>query len=141
MLVSRSTSLAVLGALFTLCLTATGSQAEVTGNSAGTPSNVRPMGEWVEFRKARYTNEPILLHLRSGYERAVLMPEPIKLLNDAQVLPGCAVEIDTDVIGFFPTRTFAREPILFVGLQSGTVYELRVRASPAGIRQPLQITR
>lgn len=141
MLVSRSISLAILAALSMLFLTATGAQAEVAGNSASMPSNVRPMGEWVEFRKARYANEPILLHLRSGYERAVLMPEPIKLLDDAQVLPGCAVEIDTDVIGFFPTRTFAREPIKFVGLQSGTVYELRVRASPAGIRQPLQITR
>ncbi|ASJ70541.1 hypothetical protein [Granulosicoccus antarcticus] len=96
---------------------------------------------WLEFRETRYNNEPILLHLRRGYERAVLMPEPIRLLDDSQTLPGCAVEIDTDVVGFFPVQTFARKSIKFVGLQSGTVYELRVRASPEGIRQPLQITR
>ncbi|WP_430881053.1 hypothetical protein [Granulosicoccus sp. 3-233] len=131
----------MLNALFGLYLVATGSQAEVNGSGASMPTDVRPMGEWVEFRKARYTGEPLLLHLRNGYERAVLMPEPIKLLNDSQTLPGCAVVIDTDVIGFFPTRTFAREPIRFIGLQSGSVYELRVRASPEGIRQPLQITR
>lgn len=130
----------MLSTLFALSVAVTSSQAEVTNNGSDAV-NVRPMGDWVEFRQARFAGAPILLHLRSGYERAVLMPEPIKLLNDAQTLPGCAVEIDTDVIGFFPTHTFSRKPISFVGLQSGTVYELRVRASPEGIRQPLQITR
>lgn len=105
------------------------------------PSSVRPMGEWLEFRQARYVDKPLLLHLRSGYERAVLMPEPIGLLDNGQSLPGCAVEIDTDVIGFYPTRSFKRTPIKFVGLDTGKIYELRVRASPEGMRQPLQITR
>lgn len=96
---------------------------------------------WLEFRQTRFNDQPILLHLRRGYERAVLMPEPIRLQDDSQVLPGCAVQIDTDVVGFFPTETFARQSIKFVGLETGTVYDLRVRASPDGIRQPLQITR
>lgn len=130
--------------LSVMLMTVTNAQAQDTDSNAVTvqpSSNVRAMGEWAEFRKARYNDKPILLHLRSGYERAVLMPETIRLLDDTQTLPGCAVEIDTDVVGFFPTTSFARKPIRFVGLQSGTVYELRVRASPEGIRQPLQITR
>ena len=141
MVVSRCIRLTVSSVVFFLCLPFTYSQAEVNGSSADILTDVRPMGEWVEFRKARYGGSPILLHLRSGYERAVVMPEPIRLLDETQTLPGCAVEIDTDVVGFFPTRNFTRQPIRFVGLQSGTVYELRVRASPQGIRQPLQITR
>lgn len=104
-------------------------------------NQVRSAGEWLEFRQARFVGRPILLHLRSGFERAVIMPEPIKLLNQAQILPGCAVEIDTDVVGFFPTHTFTRTPIRFKGLATGTIYELRVRASAAGIIEPLQITR
>jgi len=141
MVVWRSIRFIGLGALLTVYMATASAQAELGNNDSSRPDNVRPMGEWVEFRKARYGTKPILLHLRSGYERAVLMPEPIKLLDDTQTLPGCAVEIDTDVIGFFPTHTFARKSISFVGLQSGTVYELRVRASAQGFRQPLQITR
>lgn len=141
MVVSESIRSVVLSILL---ITAAGTQAQQPDSNAGntlSADNVRPMGDWVEFRTARYGSAPILLHLRSGYERAVLMPEPIRLLDSNQTLPGCAVEIDTDVIGFFPTRNFVREPIRFVGLQSGSVYELRVRASPEGIRQPLQILR
>jgi hypothetical protein len=114
---------------------------EATPADESNPSSVQPMGEWLEFRQARYVDKPILLHLRSGYERAVLMPERIGLLDDGQSLPGCAVVIDTDVVGFYPTRTFKRTPIKFVGLETGKIYELRVRASPEGMRQPLQITR
>lgn len=102
--------------------------------------SVQPMGKWLEFRKARYVTKPILLHLRSGYERAVLMPEPIQPLDQDQFLPNCAVEINNDVIGFYPTATFPRKPIKFKGLNTGKIYELRVRASPLGMRQPLQIT-
>lgn len=95
----------------------------------------------MEFRQTRFNDKPILVHLRQGYERAVLMPEPIRFEDESQTLPGCAVEIDTDVVGFFPVQSFPRKPIRFVGLTTGTVYELRVRASPQGMRQPLRITR
>jgi hypothetical protein len=119
------------------------SQAQTTplNTDGGEPGQIRSEGKWLEFRQTRFNNKPVLLHLRQGYERAVVMPEPIRLLDESQTLPGCAVAIDTDVVGFYPISTFARKPIKFVGLNSGTVYELRVRASPEGIRQPLQITR
>lgn len=106
-----------------------------------TREDVQPMGEWLEFRKARYVSKPILIHLRTGYERAVLMPEPVRLKANQSALPGCTIEIDAEVIGFYPTRTFARLGIKFIGLDTGKEYELRVRASTSGIRQPLQITR
>lgn len=99
------------------------------------------MGDWLEFKQTGFSGDPILLHLRTGYERAVLMPEPVRLQNANQRLPGCEVFIDNDVVGFYPTQTFKREPVRFVGIESGTVYELRVRASPRGMRQPLQINR
>ena len=143
MVVTRSVSFMVLVALLNPLWGSTASWAQTRQPNSGDnlPDRMKPQGEWLEFRQARFVNKPILLHLRQGYERAVLMPEPIRLENESQTLPGCAVEIDTDVVGFYPTQTFARKPIRFVGLRSGTVYELRVRASPEGIRQPLQITR
>lgn len=102
---------------------------------------VMPMGEWLAFKQTRFNGAPILLHLRTGYERAVLMPEVIRLENPDQLLPGCEIYIDTDVIGFYPTQEFQRKPVRFVGVDSGTIYELRVRASASGMRQPLQVMR
>ena len=141
MVVTRS--FMILFMLLNLLLGSTASWAQTAQSSSdgNVPGQMKPQEKWLEFRQTRFVNKPILLHLRQGYERAVLMPEPIRLENESQTLPGCAVAIDTDVVGFYPTRTFARKPIRFVGLRSGTVYELRVRASPEGIRQPLQITR
>lgn len=143
MAVTRSVRFMILVALLNPIWGSTVSWAQTVQPSPGdnVPDRVEPKGEWIEFRQTRFANKPILLHLRVGYERAVLMPEPIRLENESQTLPGCAVEIDTDVVGFYPTKVFARMPIRFVGLSSGTVYELKVRASPEGIRQPLQITR
>ena len=143
MVVTRSVSFTVLVTLSILILGSTASWAQTAQPSPGdkVPEQVKSQAEWLEFRQTRFVNKPILLHLRQGYERAVLMPERIRLENDSQTLPGCAVEIDTDVVGFYPTQAFARKPIRFVGLSTGTIYELRVRASPDGIRQPLQITR
>ncbi|MFK7854298.1 MAG: hypothetical protein AB8B79_09310 [Granulosicoccus sp.] len=106
-----------------------------------TRDNVQPMGQWFDFRQARYGSNGVLLHLRTGYERAVLMPEPIELKAGQSNLPGCDIEIDSDVIGFYPTRSFKRQSVEFIGLESGTVYVLKVRSSTTGIRQPLQISR
>ncbi len=143
MVVTRSVSFVILVTLLNPILGSTASWAQTSQPNSGSniQDRVKTQGEWLEFRQTRFVNKPVLLHLRQGYERAVLMPEPIRLENESQTLPGCAVEIDTDVVGFYPTKTFARKSIRFVGLSSGTVYELRVRASPEGIRQPLQITR
>lgn len=96
---------------------------------------------WMEFRQARYTGEPILLHLKTGQERAVIWPEPIEFRNDSQSLPGCAVVINSDVVGFFPTTDFKRTRIQFKGLETGSIYELRVRATDNGMLEPLQISR
>lgn len=105
-----------------------------------TPQQRPPMLEWSKFKQARYGDTPLLVHLRIGSERAILMPEPIRIQEGTE-LPGTAIEIDTDVIGFFPTRAFPRQSAYFVGLESGTVYELRIRASTQGLLQPLRITR
>ena len=106
-----------------------------------TPGDDRSSLEWLDFKQARYIGKPILVHLRSGYERAVIFPEPIQLSDPLQSLPGCAVAIENEVVGFFPTHTFRRTSIKFSGLNTGIVYELRVRASHQGIEQVLQISR
>lgn len=144
---ARNTSCLLLCAALLILMTAGSSLAQFRESDIGPQQRIperipeRVPGEWTQFRKARYADEPLLLHLRNGHERAVLMPEPIRLLDETQSLPGCAVEIDTDVVGFFPTHSFDREPIRFVGERSGTVYELRVRASPNGVLETLQIAR
>lgn len=115
--------------------------AQQSSSATTVRDGVLPMGQWLEFRQARYGSKPILLHLRTGYERAVLMPEPVRLRDQESSLPGSAVVIDGHVVGFYPTKTFKRQPIWFVGLETGNKYELLVRASPQGIRQPLEITR
>lgn len=96
---------------------------------------------WMEFRQARYTGKPILLHLKTGQERAVIWPEPIEFRDDEQTLPGCAIVINSDVVGFFPTTDFKRTRIQFRGLETGNIYELRVRATDNGMLEPLQISR
>lgn len=103
--------------------------------------SVVPMGEWLNYIETRYTGNAVLLHLRTGYERAVLMPEPVRLKDGELPLPGCELAVDREIIGFYPTKTFQRTSIRFIGLNSGTEYQLLVRASPLGIRQPLEITR
>ena len=112
-------------------------QAQAQNDTASNPTNA----EWLEFRQAVFVGEPILLHLKTGQARAVVWPEPIELLNDKQQLPGCAVEIDNDVVAFFPLEDFNRMAIQFRGLETQIVYELQIRASSQGIEEPLQITR
>ena len=102
---------------------------------------VAPMGEWLEYREARYKGDPLLVHLRTGYERAIVMPEPVTLDTTVPGLPGCEVVVDEDVVGFYPTQTFTRRSIILVGQETGTRYDLRVRASTQGMRQPMRISR
>lgn len=105
------------------------------------PSDVLPMGNWLEYRQANYTGNPILVHLRIGYERVVLMPEDVTLEGEQSSLPGCEIIVEGNLVGFYPTSVFDRQPIRFVGSRTADIYELRVRASSDGIRQPLQINR
>ena len=102
---------------------------------------VEPMGQWLEYRQLRFDNEQLLVHLRTGYERAIILPEPVVQSNDEQTLPGTEFIVNGDTVAFYPTRTFQRRSVVFVGLDTGTVYDLGVRASPDGFRQPLRIHR
>ena len=102
---------------------------------------VAPMGQWLEYREVGFNNQPILVHLRTGYERAIILPEPVVPRDDTQTLPGTEIVVDGNIVAFYPSITFKRAPVVFVGLDTGTVYDLRVRASTLGIRQPMRINR
>lgn len=100
---------------------------------------VKPMGNWLEYRQADYKGNPLIIHLRTGYERAVLFPEPVRLNDPDQTLPDCDLVLDEELLGFYPKRSFKRQTLKLTGSESGTEYVLVVQASPYGIRQPLQI--
>ena len=102
---------------------------------------VAEMGEWLEYREVTFNDQPILVHLRTGYERAIILPEAVVQSDETQTLPGTEIVIDGDIVAFYPTITFKRVSVVFVGLDTGTVYDLRVRASTEGIRQPMRINR
>lgn len=103
--------------------------------------SVAPMGQWLEYREANFRGNPVLVHLRTGYERAIVMPEPVKLQDSEQKLPGSEILINDSIVAFYPTRTFTRRSIVFVGQETGTLYDLRIRASTQGMRQPMRINR
>lgn len=137
MLVSQFFPVAITVAALTQMATPIAAHAQAELATDGIISEA----EWLEFKQAKYADEAILLHLKTGQARAVIWPEPIELLDSTQTLPGCAVEIDNDVVGFFPTSDFNRTSIRFLGLETQTIYELQIRASEKGIEEPLQITR
>ena len=99
------------------------------------------MGQWLEYRETTFNNEPILVHLRTGYERAIILPEPVVQSDKQQTLPGAEIIIEGNIVAFYPTMTFDRLPVLLVGLDTGTVYDLRIRASTTGIRQPMRVNK
>ncbi len=127
-----------LAVTITICLVSatTGRAQEALQNGS-----VAPMGQWLEYREASFVGKPILIHLRTGYERAIVMPEPVELRDADQTLPDSEIVVTDNIIAFYPTSTFARVPLLFTGLETGTQYDLRVRASTEGMRQPLRINR
>lgn len=100
---------------------------------------VVPTGQWLEARKALFTGAPILLHLRTGHERALLMPEPVRIADAEHQFSAYQVDIAGDTVRFYPLTHFDREPIHLTGLETGTAYTLQIRASAFGIRQPLQV--
>lgn len=102
---------------------------------------VQPMGQWVEFAQAYYTGDPVAVHLRTGYERAVIMPEPVSAHAQNPLLPHTEVIVENEVVGFYPEESFKAISLKFVGAHSGTVFELQVNSSTTGTRQPLQINR
>jgi len=100
---------------------------------------VAPMGQWLEFIETAHEDKPILIHLRTGYERAIVFPEAVVLQDSNKSLPGCEIIINENIISLYPTETYKRRSVLFTGKQSGTVYDLHIRASTSGVRQPLRI--
>lgn len=127
-------------AMYTLLLT-----TSVTTNTHASDKIV-PMGEWAEFITVNFDGKPLLVHLRTGYERAIMFPEPITLqsINDVAVqqgvapeLPNCNIELDYDVLGFAPLKRFGTQRLEARGVESGRIYILFVSSSPNGKRQPI----
>jgi len=91
------------------------------------------------IREVPFRGKPILVHLRVGYERAIAFPEPVSLTSSVDpALPGCQVRIDRDLVGFYPSKDFTRRVFTLTG-QSGTRYELSIRASKEGMSNTLKL--
>ena len=107
-----------------------------------------PMGAWAEHINVELEGKPLLVHLRTGYERTVSFPEPVVLhsINDqpaanlaTPALPNCRVYITANTLGFEPLKRFKQQQLKARGLESGRLYTLIVNSSPTGKRQPIQI--
>lgn len=125
----------------TILLVCTAISTAALSQEALRNGTVAPMGQWLEYREARFSGSPILVHLRTGYERAIVLPEPVALRNPNQNLPGCEIIINDNIVAFYPTRTYARQSVEFIGLETGNIYDLRIRASTKGMRQPMRVNR
>lgn len=102
---------------------------------------MQPMGQWLAFEETDFTGNPVSVHLRTGYERAVIMPEPVIAHANNPLLPKAEVFVEKRVVGFYPEQSFNVRLIKFVGVNSGSVYELLIESSANGTRQPLKINR
>lgn len=119
-----------------------------TAANAQSFEKIIPMGEWAEFITVNFNGKPLTVHLRTGYERAIKFPEAVEILSINNVsnhqgvpheLPNTKIEVDADVIGFAPLQRFNQQTINVRGVESGRTYILKVRSSPTGKRQPIQI--
>ena len=108
------------------------------GGAAGTGVDVEPVGDWLRFDEEPWREGPIELHLRTGYARPLILPEPVALVGEAS-LPGSTLEIDVDVAVFAPGARFDARPVELVGLESGRRYRFEVRADALGRRVPIRI--
>ena len=103
-------------------------------------TTVEPVRRWARFEELEWRGEPIELYLRTGYERPLILPEPVRALGPIE-LPGCRVEIDVEVVSFSPSEHFEPRTIVLVGEQTGSRYHFRVRSNPFGQRIPLRVIR
>ena len=110
-----------------------------TGPRAADPA-VEPTGDWLRFDEIVWDGSSVEIHLRTGYERPIILPEPVAAL-DGRSLPGTEVMIDTEVVLFAPSEHFATRALTLVGELTGTRYRLAVRSDPIGSRVPLRIVR
>ncbi len=100
--------------------------------------DVLPMEDWSEFTIMQYGSGPVRLHLRTGYQRPIIMPEPVSLTSRARIA-GLDVEIDTEVVILSPGDHFKNTSLTFRGLQSGNDYHVEVRSSTMGSRKPVRL--
>ena len=116
--------------------------------SAQSFDKVIPIGEWAQYINVQFDGKPILVHLRTGYERPIIFPEPVTLLSINGIpvaqgvvpsLPSCQIELDNDVMGFAPLKRFKQQRVEVRGLDTNRTYSLLVSSSPHGKRQPIQI--
>ena len=129
---------AVLKCAVVLTTLAVASMPSVALSQAQTPK-VEFTDEDARFQITPVPDGNLLLHIRNGHERIIAFPEPIEAIPEQQSLPGCNIIMDGEIVAFYPTRTFQRVTLKFVGARSGTVYEIGVRSSPDGIIQPLKL--
>lgn len=109
--------------------------------AASTEQSVQLTEHDARFRVVTVSGERLLLHLKNGHERIVAFPEAIELSPERPTLPDCDIVLDKEVVAFYPTRTFERVSLKFIGVNSGTVYELGIRSSGDGMLQPLKLVR
>ena len=112
-------------------------ERDAIGPAPVAPS-VEPVGDWYRLRDIVWRDEAIGLHIRTGYARPIVFPEPVALA-EAVALPGCKIEIDIDVASFSPRRHFDARIVAFVGLESGRIYRYRIRSSEEGKRVPIRM--
>jgi hypothetical protein len=95
--------------------------------------------EGAPIRDIPFRGDPILVHLKIGHERAIAFPEPVTLNSTSDpALPGCEVTVDGELVGFYPRESFTRRTFSLTG-QSGTRYDLSIRASSAGMAGTLKL--
>ena len=129
---TAGTVLALLAGALVVCLP--GAALAQDGLTA-----VEPTGEWLRFEEVRWRNETLEVHLRTGYERPLIMPEPVRIAVDASVPSALDVDVDTEVVVFAPRDHFDPLPFTVVGERTGRRYTLSVRADPFGSRVPLRV--
>jgi len=111
----------------------------VSASAQEVPNGFVLVPEGAPIRDVPFRGDPILVHLKIGYERAIAFPEPVTLNTQSDpALPGCVVTVDGDLVGFYPGEIFTRRIFSLTGL-SGTRYELSIRASGAGMSGTLKL--
>lgn len=102
-------------------------------------ASVFPVEDWVRFEKMHYAGGPLEVHLRTGYQRPLIMPEPVRLTSAAEAPQALTVDIDIDIVILSPSRHFSNARLTLVGLHTGHRYLVNLRSSATGDRIPLRL--
>jgi len=104
------------------------------------PVPVAPLEQWLAMEEVLVGDEPIVVHLRIGYERPIVFPEPVSVQSRAP-LPFTDVTLDAELVVFAPGGQLRGERLVFIGRNSAHRYELDVSASRYGSRVPIRLVR